>query len=138
MPSASRLAVGAQPVERQVDRLRLEARAARGEAHQLTGLRQIEVQQLAARGADGVIVPGGLAVVAARGVAEGDLADEPRPLQVAQRVIDGREADRRLPPPRRRENLCRRQVLGPPPPPRQTHPPLPRQRAPVAALYVRA
>jgi hypothetical protein len=106
-----------------------EARAARGGAHQPGGLREIEVEQLAARGADGVIVAGGLAVVAARGVAEGDLAQQALALQVAQRVVDGREADRGQPLPRRGENLRRRRVPVALFDDFEDDPPLPRQPA---------
>src|SRR5688500_598199 len=110
--SALALTVGAEAHERQVDGLGLEARAARGGADELGRLREVEVHELAAARADGVVVARGLAVVAARPLAEVDLAQEPRPLEILQRVVDRGEADRGQLAPRRLENLVGRQVLG--------------------------
>src|SRR5688500_14627322 len=72
------LTAGADPDERQLNRLGLEAGAARGGAHELRRLFEVEVHELAAARADGVVVPARLAVVAARPLAEGDLAQEAR------------------------------------------------------------
>src|SRR5687768_16038415 len=54
------LTVGAHAHERQVDGLGLEARAARGGADELGRLGEVEVHELAAARADGVVVARGL------------------------------------------------------------------------------
>ena len=74
--------------------------------HQPRGVRQIEVDQLPAIVADGVVVTIGLAIVAAGAVAEIDFVNESGVLQVAQRVVNGRVADPGQAPPRRLKDVA--------------------------------
>ena len=53
----------------------------------------MEIDQLSAVVADGVVVPLGFAIVAAGAVAKTDFQNEPGFFQVAQRVVDGCVAD---------------------------------------------
>ena len=73
--------------------LRFEVRLARRGLHELGGVRQIEVDQLSAIVADGVIVAIGFAIVAAGAISKIDFVNEPGFLQVAQRVVNGCVAD---------------------------------------------
>ena len=82
-------------------------RLARRSLHQLRGVRQIEIDQLSAIIADGVVVTIGFAIVAAGAVAKIDFVNEPGVLQVTQRVINGCVADSGQAPPR-----CLKDVAG--------------------------
>lgn len=57
--------------------------------HELGGVRQIEVDQLSAIVADGVVVAFRFAIVAAGAIAKIDFENQPGVFQVTQRVIDG-------------------------------------------------
>jgi hypothetical protein len=57
--------------------------------HELGGVRQIEVDQLSAIVADGVVVTFRFAIVAAGAIAKIDFENQPGVFQVTQRVIDG-------------------------------------------------
>ena len=76
-----------------MNRLRSEARLARCRRHQLRGFRHIQIDQLPALIADGVVVALHYAVVTAGTVAKTNLVNEPGFFQVAQRVVDGCVAD---------------------------------------------
>ena len=73
--------------------LGLEARFARRGLHEPRGVRQIEIDQLSAVVADGVVVAIGFAIVAAGAVAKIDFVNQPGFFQVAQRVVNGCVAD---------------------------------------------
>jgi hypothetical protein len=79
-------------------------------SHKLYGFLQIEINELAAARAYGVIVPACLAVVAARGVPESNLAYVAFISQVAQRVIHRSVAYRRQNLSSRFVNFARRHV----------------------------
>ncbi len=81
-------------------------RLARRSAHQLRGVRQIEIDQLSAIVADGVVVTIGFAIVAAGVVAKIDFVNEPGILQVAQRVVNSCVADSWQAPPRRLKDVA--------------------------------
>ena len=68
--------------------LRLEVRLARSRVHEFRGVRQIEVDQLSAIVADGVVVAIGFAVVAAGAISKIDFVNQPGLFQVAQRVVN--------------------------------------------------
>ena len=76
-----------------MNRLRSEARFSRSGRHQLRGFRHIQVDQLSALIADGVVVAFHYAVVTAGAIAKTDFLDEPGFFQVTQRVVDGGVAD---------------------------------------------
>ena len=76
-----------------MNRLRSEARLARCRRHQLRGFRHIQIDQLPALIADGVVVTFHNAVVTAGTVAKTNFVNEPGFFQVAQRVVDGCVAD---------------------------------------------
>ena len=78
-----------------MNRLRSEARLSRCRRHQLRGFRHIQVDQLPALIADGVVVALHYAVVTAGTIAKTDFVNEPGFSQVAQRVVDGCVADPR-------------------------------------------
>ena len=61
--------------------------------HELGGVRQIEIDQLAAIVADGMVVTIGFAVVAAGAITKIDFVNQPGVFQVAQRVVNGCVAD---------------------------------------------
>ena len=61
--------------------------------HEFGGVRQIEVDQLTAIVADGVVVAFGFAIVAAGAIAKIDFENQSGVFQVSQRVIDGCVAD---------------------------------------------
>src|SRR5687768_16038416 len=77
-----------------------------------------------------------VSVVEARALAEVDLAQEPRLLEVLQRVVDRGEADRGQLAPRRLEDLVGRQVLGRLRDDAEHGPPLRRQRPPRGAPLI--
>ena len=68
-------------------------RLARRGMHEPRGVGQIEVDQLSAIVADGVVVAIGFAVVAAGAISEVDFVNESGFLQVAQGVVNGRVAN---------------------------------------------
>ena len=78
--------------------LRLEVRLARRGLHKLGGVRQIEVDQLAAIVADGMVVTTGFSVVAAGAISKIDFVNQPGFFQVAQGVVNGCIADAWQPP----------------------------------------
>ena len=67
--------------------------------HELGGVRQIEVDQLSAIVADGVVVAFRFAIVAAGAIAKIDFENQPGVFQVAQRVINGCVANTGQAPP---------------------------------------
>ena len=67
--------------------------------HEPGGVRQIEVDQLSAIVADGVVVAFRFAIVAAGAIAKIDFENQPGIFQVTQRVIDGCVANTGQAPP---------------------------------------
>ena len=94
-----------------MNRLRLEMRFASGGLHKLGCVRQIEIDQLSAIVADGVVVPVGFTIVATGAISKTDLEDESGFFQVAQRVVDGCVADAGETPARSLKNGTRRRVV---------------------------
>ena len=92
--------IGTAAHQRQVYRLSLKARLTRGLLHQLCRLRQIKIDQLAALGADRVIVAIRNPVVATGAIAEAELADETSLTQITKGVVNGSVTD------------CREVLLG--------------------------
>ena len=76
-----------------MNRLRSEARLARCRRHQLRGFRHIQIDQLPALIANGVVVALHYAVVTAGAVAKTNLVNKAGIFQVTQRVVDGCVAD---------------------------------------------
>ena len=76
-----------------MNRLRSEARLSRCRRHQLRGFRHIQIDQLPALIANGVVVALHYAVVTAGAVAKTNLVNKPGIFQVTQRVVDGCVAD---------------------------------------------
>lgn len=89
----------------------LEVRLARRGLHELGGVRQIEVDQLAAIVADGVVVSIGFAIVAAGAISKIDLVNQSRLFQVAQRVVNGCVADAGQAPPGRLKDVAGSRVI---------------------------
>ena len=89
-----------------MNRLRSEARLSRCRRHQLRGFRHIQIDQLPALIADGVIVALHYAVVTAGAIAKTDFMNESGFFQVTQRVVDGGVADTGQAFARRLENVA--------------------------------
>jgi hypothetical protein len=94
-----------------MNRLRLEMRFASGGLHKPGCVRQIEIDQLSAIVADGVVVPVGFTIVATGAVSKTDLEDESGLFQVAQRVVDSCVADAGETPAGGLKNVTRRRVV---------------------------
>src|SRR6185503_4633967 len=84
-----------QSGESQMNRLRLESRAAGGCSHQLHCFRQIKINKLSTLCADRVVVTISLAVVPACGVAKRDFVNKSCLFQEPKRVVYGGVAYRR-------------------------------------------
>jgi hypothetical protein len=76
-----------------MNRLRLKMRFASGGLHELCCIRQIEVDQLSAIIADGMVVPVSFTIVATGAISKTDFEHESGFFQVAQRVVNGCVAD---------------------------------------------
>ena len=94
-----------------MQRFGLEIGKTRGHFDQLVRKREIHINQLSALRAERVVVAIGFRVEFACSIAELNFGDVPGLLQIPQRVIDGRKADRRQKPFRLVENLVGGQVM---------------------------
>ena len=76
----------------------MKARLARRGLHEPGGVGQIEVDQLAAIVADGMVVTISFPVVTAGAISKIDFVNQPGLFQVAQRIVNGCVADAWQPP----------------------------------------